>query len=204
MMDRRIVKSLVTLVAVIALGVGVTFAAFTSNTATISASSLTTGDANIKLCNSDGDDQWKNLISPALSLSDLVPGDTDKDLTAGVDIYLGNDSGDLTDNIADECNTYGDTAGSSDVELSMVPTISNIVCDNANLDDQFKVKFQIGSDQTGYLSLAQWSGNTSTVLPVFSIDESNQVKIFAELDSSATDQNANCTFDISFVGQQSV
>lgn len=203
-MNKKLLKSIVSLVAVLALGVGVTYALFTSNTVTISNNTLTTGEATIKLCNRDGTNNWKNSISPGLILTDMVPG-VEEELTDDTHrIYLGNDGGNLSALWGGVCDSYGDPAGSSDVPMRMVPKVMNVNCfGDSILKDQLKLRFTFsGGDDTGLGTLTYWMGNVAPYGPTFAVDAGYRIRMYSELDPSATLQNKTCTFDVDFTGVQ--
>lgn len=102
-MKKKLLKSIISLAVVLALGAGATYALFTSNTVTISNNTLTTGEAAIKLCNADGTNNWKTSVNPSFTLADMIPGG-EGELSEGMRIYLGNDGGGL-DAIWGVCNS---------------------------------------------------------------------------------------------------
>ena len=197
--------SVTSIVSVLALGVGTTFALLTSNTATLSNNTITTGSAAIKLCkaNAGGEDNWKNTLAGNFTLSDMVPGASERELTAGADIEVGNDSGTLTDNLTGptRCNGYLDAASSSDVNLKLVPKIETLVCPGT-LPTDLQLRFDIGGIDSGYGTLAFWQTNTTQYGVQFSPDQNGQIKVFSQLSSGATQQNNTCTFDLTFTGGQ--
>ena len=74
-MNKHILKGVVSIAVVVALGVGATYAAFTSNTVTISNNQLATGSANIKVCNNTNlANGWQESINPNLTLAGLTSG----------------------------------------------------------------------------------------------------------------------------------
>lgn len=203
-MNGRMIKSIASLVAVIALGAGVTYAQLTSNVATIGTSAMTSGQAHLKLCNDMGDDMWKQTISPALSLSDLVPGDDRRELTAGSLIYAGNDDNQLTDNLTSVgCNGYGpaEPVGSSDVPLKLVPkvTIDGGTCD---LQNDMRLTFKVGATESTEKTLQAWVDNATTYGDVMLPDGHAAIQIFGRLDSDVSAQNLTCTFGVTFEGKQ--
>lgn len=198
-------RSILSLVATLAIGGGITYALFNSNTVTISGNSMAGGEAAIKLCNATGANNWRNTISPSLSVSDLVPSATDtKQLTADNQIYLGNDGGSLDALLDPSCDTYFDTASSSDVAMAIVPTLNTVRCpDDPNLATQMKLKFDFndGTVVTSEKSLTDWTSN-STGWGSLAPDEVYEVNIIGRLGTGATTQNGTCTFDINFAGEQ--
>jgi hypothetical protein len=203
-MNIRIIKSTITLAVVIALGAGVTYAQLTSNQVSIGTSAMTSGESSLKLCNDTGDDLWKLTISPALSLAGMVPGETERELTEGKDIYAGNDSGVLDVNTLSPvgCNGYGDTAGSSDVNMRLVPSVDTVVCTGGIAETDMTLSFQIGSTGSNQADLGFWDTNTTAFGDTLTPDELKEIRIFGKLNSSVTQQNASCTFDVKFSGEQ--
>jgi hypothetical protein len=205
-MDKRLLKSGLALLTTLGIGALATFALFTSNTATISNNLLTSGTANIKLCDATtttGTNTWSDTIAPNLNLTGVAPGE-DKQLTADKEIYLGNDSSDLDDNLGSgKCNTGSN--GNSTVNLRMIPKViyDTGLC-SATLADLFKLKFQIGAagNTTDYKTLAEWAVNTETIPPTFNPDEDRRVRVFATLADEASEQGATCSFNITFHGEQ--
>lgn len=203
-MNGRMIKSVVSLVAVIALGAGVTYAQLTSNQVSIGTSAMTSGESSLKLCNDTGDDMWKLTISPALSLAGMVPGDAERELTEGKDIYAGNDSGTLNVNSLSSggCNGYGDTAGSSDVNMRLVPSVDTVVCTGGITAADMTLSFQIGSTGSNQANLGFWDTNTTAFGDTLTPNELKEIQIFGKLNSNVTQQNAACTFDVKFSGEQ--
>lgn len=187
---------------VLVLGISATYAAFTSTPVTIANNTLATGTAELKLCNSAGDG-WKTTITPSMTLNNLVPGDTDEELTLGQDLYVGNDSGTLdNNNDTTNCNTYapGVTPGSSDVTMTLLPTfVAAPVCSAPGLENDLSLNIKVGAEESGNIPLADWFTNTTTVGSL-TPDQHAEVTVFASLSSDAEDQGATCTFDIQFVG----
>ncbi len=203
-MNIKIIKSTITLVAVLVLGAGVTYAQLTSNEVTIGTSAMTSGESALKLCNDTGDDMWKLTISPALSLAGMVPGEAERELTEGKDIYAGNDDGTLNANSLNPvgCNGYGDTAGSSDVNMRLVPSIENPVCAEGISLTDMTLSFQIGDTGSNHADLSFWDNNITAFGDTLAPSNLKEIKIFAKLKSNVTKQNAACTFDVKFSGEQ--
>src|SRR5690606_6973057 len=146
-MDQRkvtLLRSVVSLVAVVALGGGVTYALFTSNTVTLGATQVTTGNADLRICNVAGTNDWKDVINPALNVGDLVPG-VEKQITNTGDIHLGNDNGTLATVFGDtRCDSYAVPAGSSDVAFKVNPQLPGpAACTDTTLNDTLRLKFKI-------------------------------------------------------------
>jgi hypothetical protein len=203
-MNKRLIKSTTTLAVVLVLGAGVTYAQLTSNDVIIGTSAMTSGESSLKLCNDTGDDLWKLTISPALSLAGMVPGETERELTEGKDIYAGNDSGVLDVNTLSPvgCNGYGNTVGSSDVSMRLVPNIENVDCTNGITAEDMTLSFQIGGTGSNHASLTFWDGNTTAFGDTLLPDDLKEIRIFGKLNSDVTEQNAACTFEVKFSGEQ--
>lgn len=202
-MYKKIWFSATSIVAVIALGAGATYALFTSNTATISANTLTTGLAEIKICKESTPGTWNSSVSPGYTIGGLVPGASETEVTAGSQIYLGNDDGDLENELGTGiCDAYTGPEGSSDISLQMVPKISDLVCGDVSLQTDMQLRFLINGNNTGYGSLAFWTTNTSPIAQTFAPGQAFQVQIFTQLSSLATVQDTSCTFDLDFQGAQ--
>jgi len=204
-MDTKIFKSILTIAVVIAAGAGVTYAQFVSNTVSITGSQATTGDANLKLCNVEGNNNWHNTIAPSLVANNLIPGGAEVELTANDAVYLGNDNGSLNNNLGTDCDSYGAvTPGSSDVVLDVIPTVTNLSCEQESLETNTMLKISLGGDAGVEKSLAAWEANTvNPLINVISPDEAMQLEMFATLHNDETNPNATCTFDINFIGHQS-
>lgn len=202
-MNKKLLISIVSLVVVLALGVGATYALFTSNTVTISANTLTTGEATIKLCNKLGLNDWRNTLSPVLILTDMIPGGTERELTGSAEIYLGNDNGVLGTNNTGGCVSYFDAAGHSDVAMRMIPKVSNLNCPGVSvLGDQLELRFDMNGSSTGYAPLSWWVNNIGPYTPTFNPGETARVLMYARLVSGAAAQKTTCTFDVTFTGEQ--
>lgn len=203
-MKSRLVKSFMSLALVLAIGSSATYALFTSNTVTISSNAVTTGEANIKLCNSfNGDDNWKDIINPDLSVGNLVPGGPSLPLT-GADIYVGNDDGSLDTAVLPDCDDYDESAteGSSDVSMKLVPEITTPVCNAVGLEDELELEFVIGTTSSGFGSLTFWNTNTAQYGDTLAPGEGKKVVINARLVSTSESQNKTCEFDVNFTGKQ--
>lgn len=200
-MDKRLLKSALSLVVVIALGAGTTFAVLQSQPVEITSNVITTGSADIALCDAKdtntNPDTWTNTIT-GYTLIGLAPGDTNQELTDTQELYLGNDDGTLETAISGECT--GDSTGTSSVSLRMVPSVNLGTC-AAGLADDLKLKFQIGANSTTYQTLTAWDTNVATTPPTFAEGDANQLKVFAEMANDA-DSSGSCNFDISFIGEQ--
>jgi len=203
-MNIKIIKSTITLVAVLVLGAGVTYAQLTSNDVTIGTSAIASGESALKLCNDTGDDNWKLMISPSLSLAGMIPGDAERELTDGKDIYAGNDGGSLNANdlASGGCYQYGDAAAGSVVNMRLVPSLENVVCEPGIGLSDMTLSFQIGTTGSNQADLGFWDSNTTAFGDTLAPDDLKEIKIFGKLNSSVTQQNAACTFDVKFSGEQ--
>ncbi|MBI4032401.1 hypothetical protein HY374_01715 [Candidatus Berkelbacteria bacterium] len=209
-MDSRkvtLLRSVVSLVAVVALGGGVTYALFTSNAVTVSQTQVTTGSADLKICNSinstpAGSNTWKNSVSPLIDFDGINPGDTNVNVTTGHSIYVGNDGGQLQDNLGAECNSYDAsvTAGTSTVDMKMVPVVTATSC--PNLSNDLSLRFGFDGTFTSYKTVTAWGTNTSALGPTFAVDDAKLMTIEGKLASGVTLQDENCTFDVNFTGEQ--
>jgi hypothetical protein len=205
-MSIKLVRSLLTLGAILGMGGTVSYALFNASAVSITSNSLSTGAAEIKLCNASVGDTWTGTI-PGFSLSNLIPGGNELELTSGVNLFVGNDSGNLNNNLGADCTNYTGPAGSSDVSLNLVPKVTTISClDPAanTLDDHLMLKFEIGGDPSAYKSLADWQTNATQVSTALATDGTKSVKMFAKLDAAATAQNQTCTFDSTLAGDQAI
>ncbi|MBI4022905.1 hypothetical protein HY375_01960 [Candidatus Berkelbacteria bacterium] len=209
-MDPRkvtLLRSVLSLVAVVALGGGVTYALFTSNQVTVSQTQVTTGSADLKICNSlnstpAGSNTWKTSVSPLINFDGISPGDSDVDISTGVSIYVGNDGGQLQDNLGAECNSYDATvtAGSSTVDMKMVPVVTATSC--PNLSGDLQLRFGFDGTFTAYKTITNWGTNTSALGPTFAVDDAKLLAMQAKLANGVTLQDENCTFDVNFTGEQ--
>lgn len=207
-------RSLLSLAATLVIGGGVTYALFTSNQVTVSQTQISTGSADLRICNSSasnpaGSNTWKDTISPVIDFSSLNPGSTGVDITAGHVMYLGNDDGSLGDALVGSnpthCTSYESsiTPGNSTVGLRMVPALSTPVCTvDPSLANVLELRFDFGGTKTQYRTLTNWVGNTTSFTPTFLVGEAKQFKMEARLDDTYTTQGATCTFDVAFTGQQ--
>ena len=201
-MIRRIVQSMMVIAMVASMAAYTSYAAFTSNEVTIQASSVTTGSANMAICYATGANTWKGLIAPSLAVTDLVPGDTvGKNLTAGKDLYIGNDNGSLPPVLGSGiCNSYDGafTPGSSDVTLNIVPKVTSLSCPST-LPGEISIALKLDGSTVATDTLTGWSTNTTSV-GSFAPGATRKIEMTATLNSSATDQNTTCTFDFVFGG----
>jgi hypothetical protein len=207
-------RSLLSLVATIAIGGGVTYALFQSNQVTLSQTTLSTGTADLRICNSNqstptGSNTWKNSISPVLSIAGLTPGGSYADVTPNSRFFFGNDNGSLATTLGTECTTYesGVTPGTSTTSYKLVPTLSGLNCTDDTgtapfLRDSLNLRFVLGATTSTGHNLAYWATNTGKLSPTFLPGEVNQLKLEAYIDSAYSTQGQTCTFDINFVGQQ--
>lgn len=202
-MNKQLLRSILSLSVLALVGGGVTYALFTSNTVSITSNSLTSGSAEIKLCDATVEEKWTNSLA-GFSLSNLIPNAPEEELTEGKDILLGNDSGTLNNNHADDCTAYADgvTPGSSDTTLNIVPKVASTSCDEAALEDQLELQFSVGGTLSAWQSLSLWEANTASVGSSLAPDADIPIQVFARLDDLATDQDSGCTFDVTFTGEQ--
>lgn len=208
---KLIARSALSLVATLAIGGGVTYALFTSDPVTITGTTIASGSDVIRICNANtstpaGTNTWKDSIAPVINFSAVNPGATGVDVSAGHNMYLGNDNGSLGSALGGGiCDAYqaGVTPGNSTVNVRMTPTLLNLNCPtDPTLSTAMEIRFDLGGTLTPYKTLDAWVANTSWYGPTFNPGSANPVQILARLDSSFATQNATCTFDIQFVGQQ--
>lgn len=197
--------------SVAVIGVGTSYALFNSEPVTILASTASTGSANIAICNTDGDDTWKDSVSPELNLEGLAPGGPAVELTELANIYIGNDDGNLDDNAltnaADAPDQCSGSDGNSVVGQMIVPKITNPVCaEDADLLDELKLSFMLSNGtETPFQSLTDWQANDEFGIildPTLAPDQAEVVTVMAKLDAGADVPNATCTFDMVFNGFQ--
>lgn len=201
-MYKKLVLSATSLLSVLALGIGATYALFTSNTATLSANTLTTGLAEIRVCKENTPGTW-DTTAAGFTVSAMVPGAAESELTTGSQVYLGNDDGTLNTELgAGICDQYTGAPGSSDIPLQMVPKLSNLSCGNVSLETDMQLRFVINSIDSGYGTLSFWTTNTTPYGGTFTPGVAHQVQIFTKLSSGATVQNTSCTFNVDFQGSQ--
>lgn len=201
-MYKKIWISATSIVSILALGVGATYALFTSVPVTLSANTLTTGLAEIRICKETAEGTW-NTTATGFTVGGLVPGAAETELTTGVDVFLGNDDGTLATELgAGVCDAYTGAPGSSDIPLQMIPKISTLVCGDVSLETDMELRFLINGNSTGYETLAFWETNTTPIAQTFAPGQAFEVQIFTQLDTGATFQNTSCTFDMDFQGSQ--
>ena len=203
-MRKKLIMSIASLVAVLAIGGGATYALLTTNNTTIANNSVTSASATLKLCNNNGsgtDNQWSNSIT-GFSTTGLIPG-TEKELTLGADVFAGNDNAALNAAIPTKCTAYHDASGLSDVNVQLVPQVANVTCELGITAGDVQLRFVLGGHDSGYSTLTAWETNTATESASIAPNATASVKMFVKLDSSFTAQHKNCHFDATFKGQQS-
>lgn len=209
-MDTKILKSILTIAVVAALGIGVTYAQFTSQAVTITGTQATTGSAELKLCHGapNGADNWTTTIAPTLTATNLVPGGNETELTVGDDVYVGNDGGDLQNNgLGGDCDAYAGgleaAAGSSDVTMDLIPSLVDLDCGgDAALADEITLRIDVGGTSSTK-TLTDWELNTTDTLGVsLAPDAIGEITMFATLDSTSDGQDSTCDFDLSISGEQ--
>ena len=199
-----IAKKRVSLVALLVLaGSGIAYASFTSNTVTLGSNAVTTGEANLKLCDTGDKNLWLSGINPPLNTTRILP-DEERDLLGSRAVYIGNDNGLLPANFANtHCQAYGETAGNSNTPLKVVPTVvfQTETCP-APLPSNIKLRFNFNDQPTEYKTLTSWSSNTTTYEPKLNPGGTALVNIFAQLSSTTTLQSGQCQFTINMTGKQ--
>ncbi len=201
-------RAALSLVATLAIGGGVTYALFTSNPVTVSSNTVSTGSANVRVC--DGTNpggQWQDSVSTTMSYT-INPGDDDVNVMGTNHLYLANDDGTLATAplpVAN-CGSYGSgiTTGTSTISMQMVPSVSNVTCTAAdsNFGSTLQVRFGNGTQWSSYRSLSSWASNTTDYVPLYAHGTTNELIIQAKLSSTYTTQGASCTFDSHFTGKQ--
>ena len=197
-------RSLLSLMATLVIGGGVTYALFTSNTVTISQTTLTSGTAAIKLCDGIDATGWRNSVTPTLTGLNLTPG-TEQEITLGQDLYIANDDGTLaTTTPPAGCNTYTEAFSLSTIPMTMIPKVAAVTGSNcpALAQNELELRFETGSFNSGYGSLTFWLTNVTPYSNIFSPGQEEEVRIFARLNPTSNQQGLNCIFDITFNGQQ--
>lgn len=208
-------RSLLSLVATVAIGGGVTYALFTSNQVSIASNTVSTGDANLRVCDGTANSptpigEWRDSITTNMTFAGLNPGATDQDVMNGMAIYLGNDDGTLDTAPVTNCDNYAVTAGNSSVNMTFVPTVGNIVC--SSVDPAFASTLQIRYGFTDvltsttvystYKTVANWATNTTDYGADLTPGNAVRLSIQAKLASTYSTPAASCTFDSRFVGEQ--
>ncbi len=203
-MKAKILRNLAVVVASLTLGVGAAYASFVSNNVGVTGVTLTTGEANLKLCDSS-QGTWLNTISPPVSTGLLLSPGEERDIFSDRIITIGNDDGNLGDTgDSNSCTNYGtDPVGHSSVTLKLVPkvTFEETACIDP-LPSNLKLRFEINGQTTDAKTLNSWSSNATQFEPTFPAGAEGTVKTMASLSSTATAQQASCTFNISFTGKQ--
>lgn len=201
-MYKKIWISATSIVSVIALGAGATYALFTSNTVTLSNNTITTGEAAIKVCNATVGDQWDNSLATNFTLDGMVPGAAERQLTDGTTLFVGNDEGSLDNNLGGDCTTYnGAIQSNSSINVKLVPQIVLNSCPAA-VADELELRFVIGGVDSGYGDITFWTTNAGVYGVQLDPDDTGLVQVYSQLPASATQQGETCTFDITFQGQQ--
>jgi hypothetical protein len=203
-MDLKIIKSGLVIASALSLGIGATFASFTSNVVSITGSTVTTGEAALKVCDVGETNKWSNTISPSLSISGVIPGE-ERDLLGTHEIYLGNDDGNLTNNLMNSaCSSYSaDPVGSSDVAMKILPNVflPTGSCPDA-LTSNIKLRFEVNGTSTDAKTLNAWVTNTTQAEPILGAGQEGQLKVYAQLSSTTTSSNTPCSFTLNFTGKQ--
>lgn len=196
-------KLLIAIGVLVAAGAGVAYAAFASNTVSLTGNQLTTGSANVKLCDVSGGNAWLESITPGFDLAGMVPGE-ERDLMGTREIYLGNDNSQLATSFADaRCGAYLATAGLSNTPVSTVPTVQfNAETCADPLPSNVKLRFNINGIDTDAKTLTAWSSNTTKYGDAILPGKVAAVKAFAQLSTTATVQNGRCDFTVNFTGKQ--
>lgn len=209
-----ITRSVLSLVVTIAIGGGVTYALFTSNQVSIASNTVSTGDADLRVCDGTANGptpvgEWRDTTTTAMTFAGLNPGQTDVDVMNGTSIYLGNDDGTLDTAPIANCDGYAVAPGNSSVNMTFVPTTNSIVC--TGVDPAFSSSLQIryGFDDgvnptvfSSYKTISSWSGNTTNYGASLAPGNAVKVHIQAKLTSTYATPGASCTFDSRFVGEQ--
>lgn len=196
----RLFALAITLVAASATGA---YATFTSNAAQITNNRLTTGSANVKLCDSKGQNAWQNSITPEVNLTSMLPNE-ERNLMGDRAVYFGNDNGFLETSLENEtCPIYNDIAGSSNTPVVLMPNaiFAAESCPDT-LPSNIRLRFEIDGIDSGYKTLNAWSSNTARYGAAILPGQASTVKVFAQLSSTTTAQNATCDFTVNLTGKQ--
>jgi hypothetical protein len=202
-LQKRIIRSLVVVVATLGMGASASYASFTSNQVTVPGNVLTTGQAAIKVCDVGQLGNWSYATGSSNNLSGLIP-DEERELFVSRDIVIGNDNGNLTHALANgSCQSYGEAASASTAPVKLLPTTS-FAAENCpdTLPSQIRLRFDFDGADTGYRTLNSWSTNTTQYGPVIPPGGTTKVRMFAQLSSTATAQALSCTFGIQMNGKQ--
>ncbi|MEK7184289.1 MAG: hypothetical protein AAB701_02095 [Patescibacteria group bacterium] len=207
-------RSLLSLVATLVIGGGVTYALFTSNQVSIAANTVSTGGADLRICDGTAaGGQWQDTVTTAISFAGLNPGAVDQDVMSGIAIYLGNDDGTLATPVVPvaNCAAYNIavTPGASTINMDFIPTTGNITCTAADpsFSSSLNIRygFQVGAATpvwTGYKTVAAWASSTTDYSVGLTPGNTAQLLIQARLANTYSTQGASCTFDSRFVGEQ--
>lgn len=211
-------RSLLSLAATLVIGGGVTYALFTSNQVSIAANTVSTGGADLRICDGTANSpapvgEWRDSVPTTMTFSGLNPGMSDEDVMQGMSIYLGNDNGTLVSALpVATCDNYAVTAGSSTINMDFIPTTGNISCSavDPNFASVLNIRYgfnDVDGDPndtvwTGYRTVAAWASNTTDYAVGLTPGSAAQLSIQARLASSYSTQGASCTFESNFVGEQ--
>lgn len=201
-MTPKYIKIITAVIVGVAVSAGAAYAVFKSNTVSIDGNKLTTGQATVKLCDTQGTNGWATSISPNLNALGMSPGE-ERNMLGEREIYIGNDNGQLADVLVDRCDQYSEVAASSTVPMQMVANVSftDEQCPDP-LQSNVKLRFTVNGQDTGYKTLNSWATNTTTVEPLLAPGETGQIQAFAQLSSTTNVQGASCDFAITFTGKQ--
>lgn len=200
---KQTAKRLAIASVILAAGAGAAYAAFTSNTVSLTGNKITTGNAAIKLCDVDGENGWTTSVNPSLNLTGLLP-EEERNLLGDRQIFIGNDNTALTGNFTDaRCSQYLETAALSDAPLKVTPNLifTNETCPDP-LQSNIKIRFEIDGIDTGYKTLNSWATNATSFGNTLLPGQVQQVKAFTQLSSTTTTQNSQCDFTINLTGKQ--
>lgn len=202
-MSSTVRKRLGLLGALIIAGSGIAYASFVSNTVTLGSNALTTGEASLKLCDTEDKNQWLTAVNPTLNISRMLP-DEERDLLGQRLVYVGNDNSKLAANFTNNhCQVYGETAGNSNTPLKLTPSVvfQTETCPTP-LPSNIKLRFNFNDQPTEYKTLTSWSSNTTAFEPVITPGSAALVSIFAQLSSTTSVQSERCQFTINLTGKQ--
>ncbi len=203
-MKRSLGRTLAILFASLVLGISGAYASFTSNVVNIQGTSITTGQAVLKLCDK-AIRVWRNTLTPNISLADMNP-EEERDIFSERELWVGNDGGKLHSGIeqgTSPCFTYAEGFGHSTTPLRLVPNvvIASETCPDP-LPSNIKLRFELNGQDTGAKTLNAWNTNTTQFDPVITANQRITLKAYAQLSSTTTSQNGNCAFTINFTGKQ--
>lgn len=201
-MHRKIIKHLAVIVGISGLSVTAAYATFTSNSVAVYGNTIRTGEAALKVCDGTAANRWTTNITTNLNLDGIIP-DEERDLLGNQVVYVGNDNGGLQGVLPGNCTSYLDAASQSRTPLRLTPNVvfASETCPDP-LPSNLKLRFEVKGTSSDYKTLNAWSSNTTGIDPALTPGEASRVKVYTQLSSTSTAQNASCTFGMTFTGKQ--